>query len=173
MGSISEIGGVIVMLTSLMKAFFNGVSVWQSPNTMQGLQNQFFSLFLFFTICPNLAQLIIYRFVELRTLYESRERPSRTFSWKVFVLANIIAEVPSQTLAAILVFFPWYYGLGWNHNAAEAGALHERSGLMFLFVWTFLLWTQTFGQMLAALLDQASAVAIGNLIYILTQLFCG
>lgn len=33
-------------------------------------------------------------FVIQRSLYEVRERPSKTYSWKVFILSNIIVEIP-------------------------------------------------------------------------------
>ena len=114
------------------------------------------------------------RFIETRTLYEIRERPSRTFSWKVFVISNIMAELPSQTLMAVLTFFPWYYPLGWYHNAIATGSLHERGGLIFLFVWMFMLWTQTYTQMIACFVpDTPTGIAIGNIFYILSLLFSG
>lgn len=33
-------------------------------------------------------------FVVQRSLYEVRERPSKTYSWKVFILSNIVVEIP-------------------------------------------------------------------------------
>jgi len=44
-------------------------------------------------------------FVTQRDLYEVRERPSKTYSWKVFILSNIIVEIPWNTLMAIIMFF--------------------------------------------------------------------
>jgi ABC-type multidrug transport system permease subunit len=33
-------------------------------------------------------------FVTQRSLYEVRERPSKTYSWIVFMVSNIMAEIP-------------------------------------------------------------------------------
>jgi ABC-type multidrug transport system permease subunit len=141
---------------------------------LQGLQTQFFSLFILFSVFAIHIQLIIARFVEIRTLYEARERPSRTFPWRIFVMSNIIAEIPNQTLMAVLTFLPWYYPLGWHQNAAETGSLHARGGLTFLFVWSFMLWTSTFAQMIASFTpDTATGIAIANVFYILSLLFSG
>jgi len=37
---------------------------------------------------------ILPNYVVQRKLYEVRERPSKTFSWKVHVLTSILAEIP-------------------------------------------------------------------------------
>lgn len=75
---------------------------------------------------------------------------------------------------AVLTFFPWYYPLGWYHNAGETGSLNSRGGLTFLFVWVFMLWTQTFSQMLASFVpNTAIGIAIANVLYILSLLSSG
>jgi len=44
------------------------------------------------------------KFVTQRDLYEVRERPSKAYSWKAFLIANIIVEIPYQVLLGILVY---------------------------------------------------------------------
>jgi ATP-binding cassette subfamily G (WHITE) protein 2 (PDR) len=44
------------------------------------------------------------KFVTQRDLYEVRERPSKAYSWKAFLIANIFVEIPYQILLGILVF---------------------------------------------------------------------
>ncbi|KAF7177254.1 hypothetical protein CNMCM7691_005144 [Aspergillus felis] len=83
-------------------------------------------------------------------LYEVRERPSKTYSWKVFMAANIIVELPWNTLMAVLMYFCWYYPVGFYKNAEPTHAVTERGALMFLFIWAFLLFTSTFAHMLIA-----------------------
>jgi len=39
-------------------------------------------------------------FVTQRLLYEARERPSRTYSWKAFMLSMILVKIPWNSLAA-------------------------------------------------------------------------
>lgn len=42
---------------------------------------------------PQLINQIMPVFVTQRTMYEARERPSKAYSWKAFMLANIIVEM--------------------------------------------------------------------------------
>lgn len=42
-------------------------------------------------------------FVTQRSLYEVRERPSRTYSWIVFMMSNILAEIPWDRELPVLV----------------------------------------------------------------------
>jgi len=47
-----------------------------------------------FMMFSQLVQQIMPNFVTQRSLYEVRERPSKTYSWKVFILSNIVVEIP-------------------------------------------------------------------------------
>jgi ATP-binding cassette, subfamily G (WHITE), member 2, PDR len=44
------------------------------------------------------------KFVTQRDLYEVRERPSKAYSWKAFLIANIVVEIPYQTILGVLVY---------------------------------------------------------------------
>lgn len=48
-------------------------------------------------------------FVKQRELYEARERPSKTYSWQVFMFSNIVSELPYAIVMGTLIFFCWYY----------------------------------------------------------------
>lgn len=52
-----------------------------------------FGVFIFLAVALQMVTQIIPLFVTQRTLYEARERPSKTYSWKVFMIANIVVEV--------------------------------------------------------------------------------
>ncbi len=91
-----------------------------------------------------IVQQLMPLFVTQRDLYEVRERPSRTYSWRVFMLSNIVVEIPWTTLMAVLMFFCWYYPIGLYRNAEPTGAVNERGALVFLFVWAFMMFTSTF-----------------------------
>lgn len=60
---------------------------------MQGLQNQMFGVFVFLFVIIMLIQQIMPMFTTQRTLYEARERQSRTYAWQTFVLSNIFVEM--------------------------------------------------------------------------------
>ncbi|CAI7660583.1 unnamed protein product [Penicillium manginii] len=159
----------LCILTSL----YIGFSFFHSSNTTQGLQNQMFSIFMLMTIFGNLVQQIMPHFCTQRSLYEVRERPSKTYSWKAFMTANILVELPWNTLMAVFIFVCWYYPIGLYRNAPE-GHLHERGALMFLLIWTFLLFTSTFAHMVIAGIELAETGGnLANLIFSLCLIFCG
>jgi len=70
-----------------------GLSFINGENTMQGLQNQMFGVFIFTFVIIQLLYQIMPLFVTQRTLYEARERQSKTYDWKAFVLSNIVIEM--------------------------------------------------------------------------------
>ncbi|EPE32483.1 P-loop containing nucleoside triphosphate hydrolase [Glarea lozoyensis ATCC 20868] len=158
----------------LFSALFIGFSFWRMPNTLQGLQNQLFAIFLLLTIFANFAQQILPNFVTQRALYEVRERPSKTYCWQVFILSNVIVEIPWNTLMALLVFLGWYYPIDLRQNAVEADQVAQRGALMFLFILVFLIFSSTFTHMVIAGVDTAEAAGnITNLLFSLALIFCG
>ncbi|KAL8835182.1 MAG: hypothetical protein Q9170_003428 [Blastenia crenularia] len=145
-----------------------------SHTNLQGVQNQIFSVFLLFTLHPSLVQLIMPRFLERRSLYELNERPSRTYRWDVFIISNVISEIPSQTILAIIQFLTWYYPVGMYENAISTHALNERSGLMLLLLLSYMLFSSTFSQMVATVMpNAATGINISSLLYSLSLIFCG
>ena len=92
-----------------------------------------FSIFMLLTIFGQLSQQILPLFVTQRALYEARERPSKTYSWKAFIISNIVVELPWNFLAGVIIFFCWYYPIGLYRNAIPDDQVHERGGLMFLY----------------------------------------
>lgn len=138
----------------------------------QGVQNQLFSVYLLSMLFSNVVQLIIPRFIENRTLYEIRERPSKTYSWQFFILSNVIAEIPAQTTMGFLLFVTWYYPVGMYRNGTAAS--EERGGRTFLLLWSYTIFCSTLPQMIATVMpDPATGVNIASLLYTLSLVFCG
>jgi ATP-binding cassette subfamily G (WHITE) protein 2 (PDR) len=153
---------------------FIGFSFWRSPTSIQGMTDQLFSIFMLITIFGNLTQQIMPHFVTQRALYEARERASKTYSWQVFILSNIAVEIPWNSLMAVIMFFSWYYPIGLYRNAEPTDSVTERSGLMFLFIWAFLLFTSTFTDLVVAGVETAETAGnIAQLLFSLTLIFCG
>ncbi|KAJ5082688.1 ABC multidrug transporter C [Penicillium argentinense] len=158
----------------ILTALYIGFSFFHSKNSAQGLQNQMFSIFMLMTIFGNLVQQIMPHFCTQRSLYEVRERPSKTYSWKAFMTANILVELPWNTLMAVFIFVCWYYPIGLYRNAEPNDAVHERGALMFLLIWTFLLFTSTFAHMIIAGIELAETGGnLANLLFSLCLIFCG
>jgi len=158
----------------VLTAIYIGFSFFHAKNSLQGLQNQMFSVFMLMTIFGNLVQQIMPHFVTQRSLYEVRERPSKTYSWQAFMTANILVELPWNTLMAVLIFVCWYYPIGLYRNTYDTNSLHERGALMFLLIWTFLLFTSTFAHMMIAGIELAETGGnLANLLFSLCLIFCG
>jgi ATP-binding cassette subfamily G (WHITE) protein 2 (PDR) len=162
------------ILLCVSSAIFIGFSLYQMPNTAQGLQNQMFAIFMLLTIFGQLVQQIMPHFVTQRSLYEMRERPSKTYSWKAFMISNIIVELPWSSLMAVFIYFCWYYPIGLYRNAEPTDSVTLRGFQMFLFIWMFLIFTSTFTHMVIAGIDSAeNGGNIANLMFTLCLLFCG
>ncbi|PYI05588.1 hypothetical protein BO78DRAFT_398108 [Aspergillus sclerotiicarbonarius CBS 121057] len=160
----------LCILTSL----YIGFSFFKAKNSAQGLQNQMFSIFMLMTIFGNLVQQILPNFCTQRSLYEARERPSKTYSWQAFMTANIIVELPWNALMSVIIFVCWYYPIGLYKNAEPTDAVHERGALMFLLILSFLLFTSTFAHMIIAGIELAETGGnIANLVFSLCLIFCG
>ena len=160
----------LCILTSL----YIGFSFFNAKNSQQGLQNQMFSVFMLMVIFGNLVQQIMPHFCTQRALYEVRERPSKTYSWKAFMVANILVEIPWNTLMSVIMFVCWYYPIGLYRNAEPTGTVHERGALMFLLILSFLLFTSTFAHMIIAGIELAETGGnLANLLFSLCLIFCG
>lgn len=155
-------------------ALFIGFVFYDAPNTQQGLQNQMFAIFNILTVFGQLVQQTMPHFVIQRDLYEVRERPSKVYSWKVFMLSQIIVEIPWNSLMAVIMFFCWYYPVGLERNAILADQVTERGALAFLYLWGFLIFTSTFTDLMIAGFETAEAGGnIANLFFSLCLIFCG
>lgn len=126
------------------------------------------------TIFGNFCHQILPHFVTQRALYEARERPSKTYSWQVFILSNILIEIPWNALMALPLFVGWYYPIGLSSNAIEADQVAERGALMFLFILAYMIFAGTFTDMLIAAIETAEAAGnLTNLLFSLSLIFCG
>ena len=113
------------------------------------------------------VQQIMPLFVTQRSLYEVRERPSKSYSWKAFLAANIVVEIPYQIVAGLLVYCTFYYPIVGVQSS-------ERQGLVLLLCVVFLIYASTFAHMcIAALPDSETAGAIVTLLFSMSLIFNG
>lgn len=155
-------------------SLFIGFIFFRAPTNIQGLQSQMFSIFCLMNIFGQVVQQVIPQFVIQRTIYEARERPSKVYSWKVFMLSQIVVEMPWNSLMAILMFFSWYYPVGLYRNAEETGQVTERGVLVFLFLWLFMVYAGTFAILVVSGFDSPEAGGnLGDLMFTLSLIFCG
>lgn len=149
------------LLLGVASALFIGFSFFHADASQQGLQDVIFSSFLLTAIFTSLVQQIMPRFITQRDLYEVRERPSKAYSWKAFLIANIVVEIPYQILLGVLVFACYYYPI----YTVDGIQSSERQGLILLYCVQFFIFASTFAQMLiAALPDAETAGNIATLV---------
>ncbi|KAI4945647.1 hypothetical protein J4E91_007990 [Alternaria rosae] len=147
---------------------FIGFSFYKANTTLAGMQTIIFSVFMLTTIFSSLVQQIQPLFVTQRSLYESRERPSKAYSWIAFMIANIVVEIPYGIIAGIFMFVTFYYPV------VGVSQSSERQGLVLLFCMQLLIYTSTFADMtIAALPDAETASGLVSLLTLMSILFNG
>jgi ABC-type multidrug transport system permease subunit len=162
------------LLLCTATSLFIGLVFLNSPLSIQGLQNQMFAIFELMSIVGQLVDQQFPHFIAQRSLYEARERPAKTYSWKVFMLSQILAEIPWYTLASVLMWALFYFPVGFYKNADVAGEGTERGALMWLLFWVFLMWVSTFAHFCISFAGSADDGGnIANFMFVLAFFFCG
>lgn len=68
------------------------------------------------------------QFIAQRSLYEAYKRPAKTYSWKVFMLSQILVEILRYTLASVFMWALFYFPVGFYKNADAPSEGNERGG---------------------------------------------
>ncbi|KAF5026342.1 hypothetical protein F66182_1550 [Fusarium sp. NRRL 66182] len=146
---------------------FIGFSFFQASQSQAGMQNVIFSVFLLTTIFSTLVQQIQPHFITQRSLYEVRERPSKAYSWKAFIMANIVVEIPYQIVTGVLIWACFYYPVVGIQSS-------DRQVLVLLFVIQLFIYASAFAQMtIAALPDAQTAASIVTVLTMMSTIFSG
>ncbi|KAF4450932.1 ATP-binding cassette transporter [Fusarium austroafricanum] len=158
----------------IASSLFIGLVFINSPLSIRGLQNQIFAIFEMTSIVTQLINQQMPQFITQRSLYEVRERPAKVYSWKVFMLAQVVSELPWYTLASLLMWTAFYFPVGFYSNAQEADQSHERAILMLLLFWVFFLWVSTFAHLCVSFSPGTEEGAnTASLLFFLSFFFCG
>ena len=159
---------------NVVSAILNGFIFFKSDTSIQGMQDLMFSVFMF-TVCINpIMNAFVDVFKKQRDLFEARERPSKIFSWQVFLAASMTAEIPWQIFVAILSFVSWYYPAGLYSEAQYAGQMSHRGGLTLFYVILFFIWVITLGFLLGGPMEDARTAAnVSVLLYSTSLMFAG
>lgn len=155
-------------ILGIASGLFIGFSFWMADNTQQGFQNVLFSIFLLCTIFNTLVNQIMPRFVAQRSLYEVRERPSRIYSWKVFILSQILVEVPFQVCLGVCSWASFYW------SVFGAGQDSERRGLIMLFIVQFYIYAASMAQfVICAIPEPTLGAMVATMMFGLSFIFNG
>lgn len=157
---------------TIVSSIFNGFTFFKAENTLQGLQNLMFAIFMFTIIINSSIQQHLPNYVEQRDQFEVRERPSKMFSWKVFLGAQFVSEIPWQVLCSVLAFLCWFYPVDFVRNFGDHVA--NRSGVTYFFVLLFYIFASSLGFLtIAGMGDADAATNMAILLYSMCLLFCG
>ncbi|KAH8590156.1 putative ABC transporter CDR4 [Bisporella sp. PMI_857] len=158
------------ILLGVASALFIGFSFFHAEASKQGLQNIIFSIFMITTIFTTLVQQIMPRFILQRDLYEVRERPSKAYSWRAFIVANIVVEIPYQILLGVMVFASYFYPIYTSGGMPSS----MRQGTILLLLVQFFVFASTFAHMLiSAMPDAETAGNIATLMFSMALSFNG
>ncbi|KAJ4287467.1 hypothetical protein N0V88_007654 [Collariella sp. IMI 366227] len=155
------------LVLGIFSGLFIGFTFWNTKGTQAGMRDVVFSVFMVTTIFTTVVQQIQPLFVTQRALYEVRERPSKAYSWKAFIIANIVVEIPWQVLTGIVTFASFYYPVVGIQDSA-------RQGLVLLFTIQLFVYGSAFAHMtIAALPDAQAAAAVTVLLTMMSTIFSG
>ncbi|CAG8198303.1 unnamed protein product [Penicillium salamii] len=147
------------LLLHIGLGLFNGFTYWQIGNTVGELQLKLFTIFVWMFVAQGVINQLQPVFIERRNVYDTREKKSRIYSWKAFVMGLIVSEMPYLVICGVLYFVCWYFTVGFSSDASKAGASFFVV-LMYEFFYTGL------GQFIAAYSPNAVAASLANPLWI-------
>ncbi|KAI6026023.1 ABC-2 type transporter-domain-containing protein [Pisolithus marmoratus] len=100
------------VVLNVAAALIIGFVFFQSDDTVQGVENKLFAVFMATMCCVGLVQQIQSVYISVRDIYEIRERPSRMYSWTAFLASQLVIELPWNILSASLFFVSFYWTVG-------------------------------------------------------------
>ncbi|KAK2043610.1 ABC-2 type transporter [Colletotrichum somersetense] len=151
----------------IFAGLFIGFSFWRASGTQAGMQNVIFGVFMVITIFSTIVQQAQSVFITQRALYEVRERPSKAYSWKAFMFASIMVEIPYQIITGILIWACFYYPIIGIQSSV-------RQVLVLLYVIQLFIYASSFAHMtISALPDAQTASGLVTLLVLMTLTFCG
>ncbi|KAI0752733.1 pleiotropic drug resistance ABC transporter [Daedaleopsis nitida] len=133
-------------------ALLIGFTFYKAKTTIQGTQNHLFAIFMSMIISVPLSNQLQVPFIDMRNIFEVRERHSRMYSWTALVTSQILIEIPWNILGSSLYFLCWYWTVGFPND--RAGFTYFVLGFWFPLYYT------TIGQAVAAMAPNAEIAAL-------------
>ncbi|OSD01072.1 pleiotropic drug resistance ABC transporter [Trametes coccinea BRFM310] len=137
---------------NIASALLIGFTFFKAKTTIQGTQNHLFAIFMSTIISVPLSNQLQVAFINMRNIYEVRERHSRMYSWTALVTSQILIELPWNILGSSLYFLCWYWTVGFPTD--RAGFTYFMLGFWFPLYYT------TIGQAVAAMSPNAEIAAL-------------
>ncbi|KAF9484262.1 pleiotropic drug resistance ABC transporter [Pholiota conissans] len=150
------------LMLNIVGGLFIGFSFFKSKNTIQGTQNKLFAIFMGTILSAPLGGQLHVPYINMRNIYEIRERSSRMYHWSALTTSQVAMELPWNILGSSLFFLCWFWTVGFESSragytylmygvcfpiyfttlalaVASMGPTAEISSLMFSFMFSFVL----------------------------------
>jgi ATP-binding cassette subfamily G (WHITE) protein 2 (SNQ2) len=73
-------------------------------------------------------------YIDIRSVYEIRERPSTMYNWTALIVSQILVELPWNIMCSSLFFLCWYWTVGFPTD--RAGYTYLMYGIVFPMYYT-------------------------------------
>ncbi|KAG0701458.1 ABC-2 type transporter-domain-containing protein [Suillus ampliporus] len=129
-----------------------GFTFFQARDSLQGTQDKLFSIFLSLVLCIPLVHQLMAVYIDIRMVYEIRERSSRMYDWTALVMSQLAAELPWNMTSSAMFFFCWFWTVGYPT---------DRAGYTFLiFFVAFPFYYTTLGHGIASMAPSAPVASL-------------
>tara|TARA_R110002003_G_scaffold357_5_gene19117 strand:- start:4659 stop:8123 length:3465 start_codon:yes stop_codon:yes gene_type:complete len=156
-----------VTMLHVFTGLFNGFTFWNLGQSQIDMQSRLFSIFMTLTISPPLIQQLQPRFINMRSIYESREGSAKIYSWTAMVWGTILSEIPYRLIAGTIYWCCWYFPPGFPRDTYTAASV-------WLFMMQFEMFYLGFGQAIAAFSpNELLASLLVPLFFTFIVSFCG
>ncbi len=147
---------------------FVGFTFWSLKETIIGMQNGMFVVFMAIIISAPAINQIQERAVASRELFEVRESKSNTFHWSTLLIAQFLNEIPYHLLSGAIFFCCLYFPLKINNTASRAAVWYLNYSIIYQFYYISL------GLFIVYMSpDLASSTVITGLFLTMMISFCG
>ncbi|KAF8816092.1 hypothetical protein BYT27DRAFT_7248614 [Phlegmacium glaucopus] len=119
---------------NIIGGLFIGFTFFKSKNTIQGTQNKLFAIFMGTILSAPLGGQLHVPYINMRDIYEIRERSSRMYHWSALTTAQVVMELPWNILGSTLFFLCWYWTVGFEDS--RAGFTYLMYGVCFPIYYT-------------------------------------
>ncbi|KAJ7126742.1 ABC-2 type transporter-domain-containing protein [Mycena epipterygia] len=143
---------VAKLVLNIVAGIFIGFTFYKSKPSQQGTQNQLFAIYLSTILAAPLVNQLQVPFLEMRSIYEIREGPTKFYSWSALLTSALLSELPWNLLGSSVYFLSWYWTVGFENS--RAGYTYLMLGVIFPLYYT------TLGQTAAALAPNAEIAAL-------------
>ncbi|KAL1636943.1 ATP-binding cassette transporter snq2 [Diplodia intermedia] len=151
----------------IFTGLFNGFTFWNVGHSQIDMQSRLFSTFMTLTISPPLIQQLQPRFLEARSIFESRESNSKIYSWFAFTTAAIVSEIPYRLVAGTIYWACWYFPPNFPRDTYTSVSI-------WALVMVFELYYLGFGQAIASFSpNELLASLLVPIFFLFVVSFCG